>query len=362
MRSFGRGILLAVPATVLSTHARAEPSVGGRLAGILTELWGPLLFLIVALAFVAGLWLFARGLVRLKDAAIDDSRGYRGTLGEGVLHLFAASLLVALPEAAGVGVSTITGLDFNLFGSYDELAHLTRTLDIGTGASGSVNLGEFETSKVNQLLSSIGAIMEPDNCYASDDPVNCMARNVARNAVPVSILALFAFMFLYGLATFGTSIMDLAKSQTGANRLVPQGWGAKFATSVLLMNGPFVFYATSSTLLGQSVILDTGLNAASSLLSYTVGGESNDFLQRYQKLIGYTLQILAFFGVWAFVRGLLMLKMTAEGKSQTTYASGLVFMISGILLANAKASTCMVLYTAGGSGMTMGFCDSLSSL
>src|SRR3546814_14800289 len=101
-------------------------------------------------------------------------------------------------------------------------------------------------------------------------------------------------------------------------------------------------------MLGQSVVLNTGLDTASSLLSYTASSSADDFFKKYEELIGYVLQILTFFGVWAFVRGMLMVKMTAEGKQQQSYMSGIVFIVAGILLANAKVSTCMVLYTAGG--------------
>src|SRR3546814_8170425 len=95
-------------------------------------------------------------------------------------------------------------------------------------------------------------------------------------------------------------------------------------------------------MLGQSVVLNTGLDTASSLLSYTASSSADDFFQKYEELIGYVLQILTFFGVWAFVRGMLMVKMTAEGKQQQSYMSGIVFIVAGILLANAKVSTCKI--------------------
>src|SRR3546814_8249601 len=85
-------------------------------------------------------------------------------------------------------------------------------------------------------------------------------------------------------------------------------------------------------MLGQSVVLNTGLDTASPLLSYTASSSADDFFQKYEELIGYVLQILTFFGVWAFVRGMLMVKMTAEGKQQQSYMYGIVFIVAGILL------------------------------
>lgn len=345
----GAATLFGLAGLVAPTAAHAQQSIGGRLSGILSEAWGPILFLIIVIAFVAGLWMFIRGLFKMKD--ISDPRAGSGA-GEAILHMVAGSLLVALPHAAGVGVSTVTGIDFNLFGSQSELAEISRTLDVDTMGGGSA----AGTDKIKSVIAGAGGVIEPDNCYASDDPVNCMARNIAKNAVPMGILAIFAFMFLYGIGSFATSLMDLVKTQGGQNRLVPDGWTSKFVTSILLMNGPFLFYAVSNTMLGQSVILETGLDAASSLLSYTPSSSADEFFKKYAELIGYVLQILAFFGVWAFVRGMFMLKQSAEGRQQQSAMSGVVFIVAGILLANAKVSTCMVLYTAGGSGMTMGFC------
>src|SRR3546814_6604805 len=88
-------------------------------------------------------------MVRWKDGGGDDSRGYKVTLSEGMLHLFAGSLLVALPHAAGVGVTSMTGIDFNMFGSGSELANITKTLDV---TSADATLGSSGTGKIQDLI------------------------------------------------------------------------------------------------------------------------------------------------------------------------------------------------------------------
>src|SRR3546814_11708516 len=76
--------LVFVVAGFVPPAAAQSPSIGVRLAAVLSDIWGPFLFLIASIALVTGLWLFVRGMVRLKDGGGDDSRGYKGTLSEGM--------------------------------------------------------------------------------------------------------------------------------------------------------------------------------------------------------------------------------------------------------------------------------------
>src|SRR3546814_15193914 len=82
----------------------------------------------------------------------------------------------------------MTGIDFNMFGSGSELANITKTLDV---TSADATLGSSGTGKIQDLINQAGGAVAPDNCYASDNPVNCMARNIANNAVPMGVLAIF---------------------------------------------------------------------------------------------------------------------------------------------------------------------------
>ena len=125
------------------------------------------------------------------------------------------------------------------------------------------------------------------------------------------------------------------------------------------MNSPLFFSLATTTLLGDidSPLGSVGhLNAGSSLLTYPT--ESTlEIVQRYTELIGHSFTILAFFGAWAFVRGIFMIKSVAEaGRQGGSYGMAATYIIAGILLANSKFSACLILGSVGGEGMGLGFC------
>jgi hypothetical protein len=125
-----------------------------------------------------------------------------------------------------------------------------------------------------------------------------------------------------------------------------------------LMNAPMAFQFMSTTVFGnsESTLSLTGLNASSGLLTYDSGSRI-DIVIRYAALIGYSFTILAFFGAWAYIRGIYMVKGVAEaGRQAGSYGMAGVYMVAGILMANAKASTCVILKTTGGAAMAAGFC------
>jgi uncharacterized membrane protein HdeD (DUF308 family) len=76
----------------------------------------------------------------------------------------------------------------------------------------------------------------------------------------------------------------------------------------------------------------------------------------YSQLLSNAFVILVFFGAWAFVRGVFMFKGVAEGKQQGSYGMAFTYTIAGIMLANAKFSTCLILGTVGGVDSAVDFC------
>lgn len=182
-----------------------------------------------------------------------------------------------------------------------------------------------------------------------------MGANIARNVIPMGIMALFAIVFLVGLISFALAIIDMAKSsERGDNR---PGKITRLVTSILLMNAPLFYTVVTSTMLGDidnPIGLD-GLKASSSLLSYPVNSNI-EIVQRFSQLLGHAFTILTFFGAWAFIRGIFMVKGVAEGRGQGSYGMAITYMVAGILMANSKFSACAILGTFGGSAMAQGFC------
>lgn len=336
-------LLPIVLLAMLPAQAQAQETVGGRLQDIIGNLSGPALFLISIACFAGGLWLLIRGLVKLKDAS-----GNNEQTGGALLTIVAAVLLVALPEVAGVGMMTAVG-GGGIMGQGD-LQAARATLDAGyvSGAS-----------SVSDQLKGMATVTAPENCLSEGaEGVTCMARNLAVNAVPIGIIAVFVAVFIAGVWGFGAALFELTKAQPGQRNL-PDGWWGRLIFSVLLMNGPVLLAIVSQTILGNNgTIQQSGLQSGSSLLSYSI--QTGAQFKQYEDLIGYLFIILALFGAIAFVRGIFVMKAAGEGRGGggASYGHGIVFMVAGVLLANAKISTCTILTTVGAQALSgFGFCS-----
>lgn len=333
MKRLATIVLASIPTLLMTSAAYAQTTtVGNRLDEILKNITGPFIFLISLLCFVGGIWLLAKALVKLRE-----SSGQGGQVGPAMAILLAAALLIMLPEAAGTGMLTLTGQQSGLINNEDI-------------AAAKIGLDDQQPNSFNTPTASVAAVTD---CYSSAEPVPCMAENVAKNVVPIGVTAVFVIVFIAGLWGLGHALFDLTKVEQG--RGLPEGWWGRVIFNVVLLNASVIFQIVSQTILGNGTTVGgDGLNASSDLLNYDIG-INGDFAQ-YEELIGYVFTILALFGAIAFVRGIFVCKAAGEGRQGGTYAHGIVFMVAGILLANSKASTCLVLNTMLGSSGTFGFC------
>jgi hypothetical protein len=328
---------LASASVLVAGQAHAENTVGDLLKGLVDNVWNPLFLLIAVVAALAGIWMMAKGLMKLVEAA--NERGGKG-YGPGLTWVIVGAVLIALPDAAGIGMQTVF--------SHDRGGSLSSSgLDFNDGVS-----GDWMQQLVGNTVNPAGV----ENCIVSTEPAVCMARNIADNAVPMGIMALFSLVFLAGLIGFATTVIDMAKNADGRDQ--SKSHITRLVISVMLMNAPMAFRFMSTTLFGgsNSSLTLIGLNTGSTLLRYD-SGSSIDIVVKYSALIGYSFTILAFFGAWAYIRGIFMVKGVAEGgRSAGSYGMAGVYMVAGILMANAKWSTCVILNTVGGAGLSKGFC------
>lgn len=320
--------------------ARADDStVGTKLANLINDIWNPLFLLIAIGAGLGGLYLMAKGLMKLAEAA--QERGGKGYTA-GFAMIVVGTMLIALPDAAGVGMQSV-------FGTVR-----------GGGTLNDAGLDYNDNGMTQDVMKAITGGAAPvgavDNCLTSSTPAVCMAKNIATNAIPMGVMVVFSLVFLSGLVGFGMTLVDMAKNAEG--RPDSKGHITRLVMAVMLMNAPVAFSFMTQTVFGtiDSPINTVGLNSSSSLLLYN-GGSTLAIVQQYSTMIGYCFTILTFFGVWAYVRGIFMVKGVAEaGRNAGSYGMAGVYMVAGILMANAKASTCIILTTTGGPGLANGFC------
>lgn len=325
---------------LLLTAPASAQTVGGQLSAIVTEIWNPFFLLVAVGSALLGIFFFFRGLMKIVEA----SQSGRGGFGPGITHIVVGAFLIALPDAAGIGMMSLlgaarggaelgaAGLDYN---------------DVGI-------TGNF-LKAITGGTADVGAV---DNCLVSEAPATCMAKNIATNIVPMAVMMLFAMVFIIGLISFASALADIAKSSERSDN--SRGHGTRIVTSILLMNAPLFFTMMTTTLLNpgdDTPITLKGLNADSSLLSYPTKSPLA-VVQNFTQLIGHSFTILAFFGAWAFVRGIFMAKSVAErGGQNGTYGMAATYIVAGILLANSKFSACLILGTIGGADAGAGFCQ-----
>lgn len=331
--------------TAISTRAFAAgpaESVGNALSNLVNDVWNPVLLLITMGSGLAGIYLMIRGLVKISAAAHGGHGAGQVHYGPSLANIAFGAFLIALPQAAGIGITTI-------FGGSGMSQIQSAGLDYNdSGVSGNY---------LSSLTGGLASVTAPSNCLGDSQPAVCMSKNIAVNVIPMATMALFAMTFLAGLAIMLSTILQWAKSMERHEH--GRAFVTRIITSILLMNASVLFKLTTSSVMGQSSpITDLGhLDAGSSLLTYPVNS-SIEIVQKYAQLIGNAFTILVFFGAWAFVRGVFMIKSVAEaGRQGGSYGMASTYIIAGILLANAKFSTCLILSTVGGLDMGNGFCN-----
>ncbi len=334
--------IFSVLAANQSMAAGPAETVGNALSNLVNDVWNPMLLLITMASGLGGIYLMIKGLVRIAAAAHGGHGASQAHYGPALANIAFAAFLIALPQAAGVGITT-------LFGGQGMSSIQSSGLDY--------NDNGINGSYLSSLAGGLAQVTAPTNCLSDSQPAVCMSRNIAVNVIPMATMALFAMTFLAGLAIMASTILQWAKSMDKHEH--GRGFVTRAITAILLMNASVLFRMTTTSVMGQSSpITDLGhLDAGSSLLTYPVSS-SIEIVQKYAQLIGNAFTILVFFGAWAFIRGVFMIKSVAEaGRQGGSYGMASTYIVAGILLANAKFSTCLILATVGGADMGNGFCN-----
>lgn len=330
-KTLGSAGLLALSAS--SAHAQAFGTVGDALSQVLYgNLVQVLGYGIIPLVALGGIFLFVKGLLQLAKSSSNQH-----PVGNAIAAMLAGVFMIAATEIAGVGMFSLFGS--SLFTSSDNLA--IRSLD---------------TPQVRTGYLATVVPAQPKVCLGDAAPATCMAENIATNMVPIGVLAVIFTAFITGFVLLASRLKHMAA--LGAERGGSVGPGQiaiGLGIAALLMNSSGLLSIVTTTFMGQggSVGINGVTNASSALLSYSSGLGSN--FAQFEKMISSIFIILVFFGVWAFVKGLFILKKVSEGDQRDASVShALTFMAAGVLLANAKVTTCTVMMTVAGAPGILG--------
>ena len=333
----------------ITTYAHAQTStstLGQTLANFISNVWQPFFLLVATLSAIAGIFLLIRALFRIIEVSRQPF-GFEG-LSSAIISLISGILLLVLPDLAGIGMLTVLGdvqggnsLGGNALDYNDRIGYQ----------------GDF----INQIFGGITNVGAVESCinlnenYSSNstNAIGCMVRNLAVNVIPIAVFLLFSITFIIGFTGLAVNIIGLIKATQRQARISSILTSMLF--NVLLMNIPFLFRTVGNTIIAptDSVISGNAINTSSSLLSWTA---TDTNYQVWCNLFSQLIIILLFFGIFAFVRGVYMLKVLSEtGRQGGTYSMASVYMIAGLLLANLKTVMLILSGTLGISGQL--FCS-----
>lgn len=270
---------------------------------------------ITGLALMSGVILVANGLIYIKKSGENDGRH---TATKGGIRILCGGMLAALPDIMGVGLQTIL-----------QSGHYTGGLN---ESPGSVSTCLADATNASSL--------------------ECVAKNVGVNVVPVAETFVFALAMLFGSIVIFRAIVKLANHEGQGQ----QGRGAilgQLAVGLLACNVPLAMYIIQNTLgFSNGVMTSTtsvvagGGSSVPSVLSYTPDS-SVEILTQFSNTISWCFVFISLVGVIAFVKGLVQLYAATTGQGgHKAVNSGLVHMFGGVCAANIKLTSCLLFSTA----------------
>lgn len=266
---------------------------------------------LLLICFIGGLFLFYRAAKNL--ISVTDGKA-QGGFGSALMPLAAGTFLVALPTTIGIGLATITGSN------------------TAWNIAAKDSVGDAGMLEVDDVLSMIG--------------------NFAINAAgPLSTLVM-GIAVLIGIALVASAMFALAKFGDPQQQAEsPGAVGARFFVGVCLVNIFWLMDMIGGSFglsnLGQERLTNI------STLAYTAATQAqaaDDLATRFNYVLDIAFMALIPFGLMALVRGLLILKDSADQrKQQASLGTGLTHVVGGIALVNAKVVSCAVMKTLAGA-------------
>ncbi|NDV52866.1 hypothetical protein [Salipiger sp. PrR003] len=292
----------------------SSSTLGGMFCVLQESTVAQVITFVMAACFVIGIYLFARALMQLMKVS-DNQGGAPNALSGSLLTLAAGTFLVAMPSTLMMGLAT-------------------------AGFGGMWDFG---------IQDSVGAA----NGALGADSIMALAGNFALNAAgPLSTLVM-GISVLLGIVLVGNAMVGLANLNNPQARQQTFGAiAAKFTVGIALVNIFLVMEVIGASfgLPSQDVSHFTGITLTAMSYATDAGSSALDSEARYLLIMQVAFLSLIPFGLIAFVRGLLILKDTADGGKQASLGSGLTHIVGGVALVNAQPVSCAVMATLMGGG------------
>ena len=257
---------------------------------------------LTAISYVLGLIFGLWGVLKIRDHVLNPTQT---RLNEGVTRLLAAGAFFGMPVVATALQSSFMPI---------PLAGLA--LDGTTGYNGVLACGVF-----NSLDQAFG-------CFVDD-------------ILEPGQTVLNFFCFVAGLIFVMIGISRLVKSAQDGPR-GPGGLGtvATFVTGGILMSGTSLLAALSGSFFGDT---ETATRGTLLFAAGMTAAETNAALN----VVSAVIKFMIIVGLLSFVRGIFILRDTAEGKGQASVMSGITHIVGGALAVNLGPLINAIQWTLG---------------
>lgn len=322
----GLTLLVGVALSSAAVAAESSNTVGDSIVSARSAFPAMATF-ISYLSGVVGICLVGRGLYILARLH-DPHAGQRAPVKTGLLHIMGGGAVVSLPSLLGISILSVLGV-----GQYSS----------GMG----VTAGSTET------------------CLATSDKtsaIECVAKNIGVNVVPVSLNFMYVCAFIIGLYLIYLAIYKFIMAQNEGHQRATVGKTVmQIAIASFCCNLPYGMTILQGTLgIGTGVMTTTGSaiggNAVPTIMTYTPSTDVQ-ILNDFSKVISWCFVLLTMVGVMAYCKGLMHLYAVSVngGGGRASLSSAVTFMVTGVIVANMKWAICIILKTF--TNNDLGFCS-----
>jgi hypothetical protein len=286
-------------------------SVGGSLGNVICSAFmnaSALPVFLTMLGYLIGLGMVVWGIMKIKAHVLNPAQV---GLSEGVTRLLAGGMFFALPAIVVVAMATVRN-------------------PIILGAAVAPHSGYKETASA---------------CTGLDGMLYCA---MANTIVPIN-MALNFFAFCAGVILIMVGISRLIKSaQEGAKGPLGMGTVMTFLAGGALCSYNELMRAATGTFF---LIPQTKTNAA---LKYTKGMDPAEVAHAHT-VISAIIKFMIIVGLISFVRGIFIIRESADGNQQASIMAGVTHMVGGALAVNLGPLLNAVQSTLGLTGFGIQF-------
>lgn len=292
-----------VYAVLAPTSAAWAQTIGDSITGGMTGV-ATMPVLINYISYIAGFVVAVTGLLKVKDHVVAPDRT---PLSHGLWRLGAAGLLISLPAAAGLLMSTM----------------LTSTVFKTTKGATTVDMAVSASPSLDQMMINL----------------------IANIKAPMGFL-IWSLSAILGLFFLVSAFVRMAKGagQDGPRGSLGSGTVGRVIIGAILLSLAATADIFTTTIFGGASAQFKGLS---------ISGVSTSTLEHAESVMAAILVFVQIIGFIAFMRGFLMLRALADGNNGVSTAAAATHIVGGAVAINIAPALKVIQETVCGGGCSV---------